>query len=238
MSSAGRLNVLRRPALLPADHRPLPGGKFLSDCQDRITFTFTTPLVFWSLEFNRLSDDHVAALWQANLGPRPLQARVRAAARHAPYQLSDELRRSLLTDQSTVGASAWNKALRRDHRRAHLPRGTAMTSGMRGHAQFLLQDIPTAAAETAGFEALVGGSFKDNLRTLRPASTTRWPRKREIEDLAGAAWPAPPRPAVPTCRTHVEPEVVEALSATAVVAAYPRPLTPLLCAEGPSWLGP
>ena len=30
-------------------------AKFMSDCQDRIT-TFTTPLVFFSLEFNRIED--------------------------------------------------------------------------------------------------------------------------------------------------------------------------------------
>ena len=36
-------------------------AKFLSDMQDKIT-TYTTPLVFFSLELNRLADDHLAGL--------------------------------------------------------------------------------------------------------------------------------------------------------------------------------
>ena len=36
-------------------------AKFMSDCQDRIT-TYTTPLVFYTLEFNRLPDAHIEGL--------------------------------------------------------------------------------------------------------------------------------------------------------------------------------
>ena len=34
-------------------------AKFMSDCQEKIT-NFTTPLVFFTLELNRLEDDHLA----------------------------------------------------------------------------------------------------------------------------------------------------------------------------------
>lgn len=40
-------------------------AKFMSDMQDKIT-TFTTPLVFYGLEFNRLDEDHVQKLLGAN----------------------------------------------------------------------------------------------------------------------------------------------------------------------------
>ena len=65
-------------------------GKFLSDCQDKIT-TYSTQLVFWSLELNRLDEDHLERLLQANsdLGRyRPIFDRIRAMK---PYQLSDVL---------------------------------------------------------------------------------------------------------------------------------------------------
>ena len=40
-------------------------AKFMADAQDKIT-TFTTPLVFFSLEFNRLDDAHLDGLLEAN----------------------------------------------------------------------------------------------------------------------------------------------------------------------------
>ncbi len=40
-------------------------AKFMSDCQDKIT-TFTTPLVFFTLEINRIDDAALDALFAAN----------------------------------------------------------------------------------------------------------------------------------------------------------------------------
>ncbi|MFT7595714.1 MAG: oligoendopeptidase F, partial [Paracoccaceae bacterium] len=37
-------------------------AKFMSDCQEKIT-DFTTPLVFFTLELNRLDDDHLTGLF-------------------------------------------------------------------------------------------------------------------------------------------------------------------------------
>ncbi|MEM7488240.1 MAG: oligoendopeptidase F, partial [Pseudomonadota bacterium] len=82
-------------------------AKFMSDMQDRIT-DMMTPLVFFGLEFNRLDDDHLAALYEANADLaryKPALDRLRAMK---PYQLSDELEK-FLHDTSVVGASAWNK---------------------------------------------------------------------------------------------------------------------------------
>ena len=61
-------------------------AKFFSDCEDRIT-TFTTPLVFWSLEFNRLEDEHLSSLLgqsQELHRYKPVFDRMRAMK---PYQL-------------------------------------------------------------------------------------------------------------------------------------------------------
>ena len=82
-------------------------AKFLSDMQDKIT-VFTTPLVFFSLEINRIDDDQLDGLFAANADLarfKPIFDRLRALK---PYQLSDELEK-FLHDQSTVGAAAWNR---------------------------------------------------------------------------------------------------------------------------------
>jgi oligoendopeptidase F len=82
-------------------------GKFMSDMQDKIT-TYTTPLVFYGLEFNRMDDAHVDGLLAANADLaryKPIFDRMRAMK---PHQLSDEMEK-FLHDQSVVGATAWNK---------------------------------------------------------------------------------------------------------------------------------
>ncbi|MEO1580032.1 MAG: oligoendopeptidase F, partial [Pseudomonadota bacterium] len=82
-------------------------AKFMSDCQDRIT-AFTTQLVFFSLEFNAIEDAAYTTLFSADpelARYKPHFDRMRSLK---PYQLSDELER-FLHDQSTVGATAWNK---------------------------------------------------------------------------------------------------------------------------------
>ena len=69
-------------------------AKFMADAQDKIT-TFTTPLVFFSLEFNRLEDAHLEGLLAANADLaryRPVFDRMLAMR---PHQLSDELEKFL-----------------------------------------------------------------------------------------------------------------------------------------------
>ena len=79
----------------------------LQNLQEKVT-DFTAALVFFTLEFNRLEDDALAAMLDANADLaryKPIFDRMRAMK---PYQLSDELEK-FLHDQSTVGAAAWNK---------------------------------------------------------------------------------------------------------------------------------
>ncbi len=55
-------------------------AKFMSDCQEKIT-NFTTPLVFFTLELNRLEDDHLGKLLKQNADLaryKPVFDRIRA----------------------------------------------------------------------------------------------------------------------------------------------------------------
>ena len=79
-------------------------AKFFGDRQGEIT-DLTTPLVFFTLELNRVDDARLDALLaeDAELGRyRPVLERIR---KMKPHQLSDELER-FLHDQSVVGAAA------------------------------------------------------------------------------------------------------------------------------------
>ncbi|NIZ15784.1 M3 family oligoendopeptidase, partial [Phaeobacter sp. HF9A] len=81
-------------------------AKFLSDAQEKIT-VFTTPLVFFTLEINRIEDDKMEALFAANADLaryKPVFDRIRAMK---PYQLSDELEK-FMHDLGIVG-DAWEK---------------------------------------------------------------------------------------------------------------------------------
>ncbi len=98
-------------------------AKFMADMQDRIT-TFTTPLVFFTLEFNRLDDAHLAGLLAQNADLaryKPVFDRMRAMR---PYQLSDELEK-FLHDQSVVGRRRVEPAVRRDDGGADVRRSRA-----------------------------------------------------------------------------------------------------------------
>jgi len=186
-------------------------AKFMADCQDRIT-AFTTPLVFWSLEFNRLDDDHLAALLAANADLaryKPVFDRMRAMK---PHQLSDELEK-FLHDQSTVGAAAWNRLF--DETIA----GLSFTIdgedlNIEGVLNLLTEQDRTQR-ETA-FHALAA-TFGQHLKTFARIHNTL-AKEKEIEDR----WRKMPTPQhARHLSNHVEPEVVQALR-DAVVAAYPR----------------
>ncbi|WP_343081718.1 M3 family oligoendopeptidase [Ostreiculturibacter nitratireducens] len=188
-------------------------AKFMSDCQDKVT-DFTTPLVFFSLEFNRIEDDAYDALFGANaeIGRyKPVFDRMRALK---PHQLSDELER-FLHDQSTVGASAWNKLF--DETMA------ALTFTVAGEEEPLSleatlnllseQERPRREAAARALAQVFGENVKLFARVHNTLA-----KEKEIEDR----WRKMPTPQhARHLSNHVEPEVVEALRA-AVTAAYPR----------------
>ena len=188
-------------------------AKFMSDCQDKVT-DFTTPLVFFSLEFNRIEDEAYEKLFAANADIaryKPVFDRMRAMK---PHQLSDELEK-FLHDQSTVGASAWNKLF--DETMA------ALEFEVEGEdAPFNLEATLNLLTEQerdrreAGATALAK-VFGENVKLFARVHNTL-AKEKEIEDR----WRKMPSPQhARHLSNHVEPEVVEALR-NAVVAAYPK----------------
>ncbi|MEL6519079.1 MAG: M3 family metallopeptidase, partial [Pseudomonadota bacterium] len=186
-------------------------AKFMSDCQDRIT-AFTTQLVFFSLEFNAIEDAAYTTLFSADpelARYKPHFDRMRSLK---PYQLSDELER-FLHDQSTVGATAWNKLFDETIAGLTFPVGD-QELGIEATLN-LLTDHDRAQRE-AGTKALAQ-VFGDNVSLFARVHNTL-AKEKEIEDR----WRGMPTPQTGRhLSNHVEPEVVEALR-NAVVEAYPR----------------
>ena len=200
-------------------------AKFMADCQDRIT-AFTTPLVFWSLEFNRLEDDHLAGLLAANADLaryKPVFDRLRAMK---PHQLSDELE-TFLHDQSTVGAAAWNRLF--DETIAGL---TFTIDGEEKNIEAtldLLTDQDRSLREAGARE--LARVFGENVKVFSRIHNTL-AKEKEIEDR----WRKMPTPQTGRhLANHVEAEVIDALR-NAVVDAYPR-LSHRYYALKAKWLG-
>lgn len=188
-----------------------PGrAKFLSDCQEKIT-TYTTPLVFFTLELNRLEDDALASMYAGNddlARYKPVLDRIRAMK---PYQLSDELEK-FLHDLGVVG-DAWERLF--DETIAGLTFTVdGEELGIEGTLN-LLTEQDRAKREAAARE--LARVFGENIRTFARVHNT-CAKEKEVIDR----WRQ-----MPTAQTgrhlanHVEPEVVEALR-DAVVAAYPK----------------
>jgi oligoendopeptidase F len=200
-------------------------GKFLGDLQDRIT-GFTTPLVFFSLEVNRIPDETLAGWFDANQGLaryKPVFDRMRAMK---PYQLSDELEK-FLHDQSVVGAAAWNRLF--DETMAGLSfevDGEEM--GLESTLN-LLTDHDRARREAAA--RALARVFAGRIGLFARITNTL-AKEKEIEDR----WRRLPSPQMGRhLANQVEPEVVEALR-DAVVTAYPR-LSHRYYALKAKWMG-
>ncbi|MDZ4135885.1 MAG: M3 family metallopeptidase, partial [Paracoccaceae bacterium] len=188
-------------------------AKFMADAQDQIT-EFTTPLVFFSLEFNRLDDAHLTGLLAANTALaryNPVFERMRAMR---PYQLSDELEK-FLHDQSTVGSAAWNRLF--DETMAGLTFDIAGEDDpLNLEATLnLLTDTDRSKREAAA--RALAGVFDKHIKLFSRVHNTL-AKEKEIHDR----WRKMPTPQTGRhLSNHVEPEVVEALR-NAVVAAYPK----------------
>jgi len=186
-------------------------AKFMADAQDQIT-DITTALVFFTLEFNRLEDAHLAGLLAADAALaryKPVFDRMRAMR---PHQLSDELER-FLHDESVVGAAAWNRLF--DETMAGLMftvdgRELNLESTLN-----LLTDTDRATREAAA--RALASVFDRNIKLFARVHNTL-AKEKEIHDR----WRKMPSPQHGRhLANHVEPEVVAALR-DAVVAAYPK----------------
>ena len=186
-------------------------AKFMADAQDKIT-TYTTPLVFFSLEINRIDDAQLDAMFDENADLaryKPIFERLRALK---PYQLSDELEK-FLHDQSTVGAAAWNRLF--DETIAGL-QFTIDGEEIGIEATLNLLTDPDRARREMGARELAR-VFGENQKLFARVHNTL-AKEKEVEDR----WRGMPTPQTGRhLSNHVEPEVVEALR-NAVVAAYPK----------------
>ena len=185
-------------------------AKFLSDMQEKIT-NFTTPLVFFTLELNRLDDGVLDGLFaeSAELARyKPVFDRIRAMK---PYQLSDELEK-FLHDMGVVG-DAWERMF--DETIAGLEfEVDGEPLNIEGTLN-LLTDETRETRESAARE--LADVFGSNIKTFARVHNTQAKEKEIVDRWRG----------MPTAQTgrhlsnDVEAEVVEALR-DAVVKAYPK----------------
>ena len=185
-------------------------AKFMSDCQEKIT-DFTTPLVFFTLELNRIDDAVLAKHFASNTDLaryKPVFDRIRAMK---PYQLSDELEK-FLHDLGVVG-DAWERMF--DETIAGLEFDVqGETRNIEGTLNLLTeQDRDTR--EAAARE--LADVFADNIKIFARVHNTQAKEKEVIDRWRGMPTPQTGR----HLSNDVEPEVVEALR-SAVVAAYPQ----------------
>ena len=184
--------------------------KFMSDMQEKIT-DFTTPLVFFTLELNRIDDAALQALLNANdalARYQPVFDRIRAMK---PYQLSDELEK-FLHDLGVVG-DAWERLF--DETIAGLSFEIDGESlGIEGTLN-LLTDPDRAQREKGAVE--LARVFGETVKTFARVHNTQAKEKEILDRWRGMPTPQTGR----HLSNHVEREVVEALR-DAVVAAYPK----------------
>jgi oligoendopeptidase F len=185
-------------------------AKFMSDMQEKIT-NYTTPLVFFTLELNKLPDDHLGNLLDQNVELaryKPIFDRIRAMK---PYQLSDELEK-FLHDLGVVG-DAWERMF--DETIAGLQFDVnGETLGIEGTLNLLTD--PVRENREAGARELAE-VFGDNVKTFARVHNTQAKEKEIIDRWRGMETAQTGR----HLSNQVEPEVVEALR-NAVVKAYPK----------------
>ena len=200
-------------------------AKFMSDMQSRIT-DMSTPLVFFSLEMNRIKDEVLNGLLAKNADLNryaPVLERMRAMK---PHQLSDELEQ-FLHDQSVVGGTAWNRLF--DESTAAL---VFEVDDQELNLESVLNLLTDQDRERREKGARAVAAVFDKQLPLYARITNTLAKEKEIEDR----WRKLPTPqAGRHLANHVEPEVVEALR-NAVVAAYPK-LSHRYYALKAKWLG-
>ncbi|SEM98936.1 oligoendopeptidase F [Roseovarius tolerans] len=185
-------------------------AKFLSDCQEKVT-NFTTPLVFFSLELNRLDEGALKAMYAENADLARYAPVIRRIRAMKPHQLSDELEK-FLHDLGVVG-DAWERLF--DETIAGLTftvDGEEM--GIEGTLNLLTEQDRDQREAAARELARV---FGENIRTFSRVHNTAAKEKEVID-----RWRKMPTPQTGRHLSNdVEAEVVEALR-DAVVAAYPK----------------
>ncbi|PSL17112.1 M3 family oligoendopeptidase [Shimia abyssi] len=185
-------------------------AQFTANCQEKLT-NFSTPLVFFTLELNRIEDEALTSAFAENTDLaryEPVFRRIRAMK---PHQLSDELEK-FLHDLGVVG-DAWERLF--DETIAGLMfTVNGEEHNIEGTLNFLT-DPNRDNREAAAYE--LARVFNENLKIFARVHNTATKEKEVVDRWRN----------MPTAQTgrhlsnDVEPEVVEALR-DAVVAAYPK----------------
>lgn len=186
-------------------------SKFYADTDAELN-DCSTPLVFFSLELNRIDDAALNALLSANKDLARYQPWFDRLRNFRPHQLSDELEQ-YQHDLSVVGTSAWNRLF--DETMSSL---TFDVDGEEMNAEQTLNLLsdPDREKRAAGAAAL-SKTFKANLGLFARITNTL-AKEKEIDDR----WRKLDTPqAFRHLSNQVEPEVVQALR-DAVVNAYPN----------------
>src|SRR6056297_3009319 len=185
-------------------------AKFLSDCQEKIT-DYTTPLVFFTLELNRLDDDALKAMYAQNADLARYAPVIRRIRAMKPHQLSDELEK-FLHDLGVVG-DAWERLF--DETIAGLSFAVdGEEMGIEATLNLLTEQDRTRREAAARELARV---FEDNIKIFSRVHNTATKEKEVID-----RWRKMPSPQTGRhISNDVEAEVVEALR-NAVVNAYPK----------------
>ncbi|MFP4268966.1 MAG: M3 family oligoendopeptidase [Alphaproteobacteria bacterium] len=186
-------------------------GRFYQGVQERIN-AITTPLLFVSLELNRIDDADLEAKIAGSPPLKPYRPWLRDLRAFRPHQLDDAIEETL-HEKAVAGRSAWVRLF--DETMAELRfsfRGEELAS-----AQIFdkLQDHDRDVRKDAGHAIATTLSARIRLFTR---ITNTLAKDKQIEDRwRGFARPISAR----NLANHVEDEVVDALIA-AVREAYPR----------------
>ncbi|MDT6941208.1 M3 family oligoendopeptidase [Brucella pseudogrignonensis] len=199
--------------------------KLFGDVQQKLTDA-NTPLIFFSLEINRIDDDVLEKAMASNPSIGHYRPWLEDLRLDKPYELDDKLEQ-LFHEKSITGYSAWNRLF--DETMSSLRFEIDGEELAIEQTLNMLQDADGALRKKAS-EALAK-TFGANLRTFTLITNTlakdkeisdRW---RGFQDIADSRHLA----------NRVEREVVDALS-SAVEAAYPR-LSHRYYALKAKWLG-
>ncbi len=199
--------------------------KLFGDVQQKLTDA-NTPLIFFSLEINRIDDDVLEKAMASNPAIGHYRPWLEDLRLDKPYELEDKLEQ-LFHEKSITGYSAWNRLF--DETMSSLRFDVDGEELAIEQTLNMLQDADGAVRKKAS-EALAK-TFGANLRTFTLITNTlakdkeisdRW---RGFQDIADSRHLA----------NRVEREVVDALS-SAVEEAYPR-ISHRYYALKAKWLG-
>lgn len=185
-------------------------AKFYGDMQEKIT-SLSTPLLFFTLELNKLEDEVLEALTTSG-ALKDYKPWIDDVRKGKPFQLEDRVEQ-LFYEKSVTGRSSWNRLFNETMTALRFEIG-GESLALEAALNKLLSQDEAARREAADALALV---FKDNMRLFTLITNTlakdkeisdRW---RGFEDVADSRH----------LSNRVEGEVVDAL-VEAVRKAYPK----------------